>query len=67
MNAEVKTDPTREARLPFSIDHPPLLLRLGLLQFRAILHLRNLSLFLRSRGLNQLQVNPSRHYFLVRF
>jgi len=68
MNAEVKTYPTREARLPFPIDHPPLLLRLGLLQFRAIVHLRNLSALPALRGLNQCRSTPvAATYFLVTF
>src|SRR5258707_2291922 len=68
MNAEAKTDPTREARLPFRSITRRYYGVWGFYSFAPSFIFAIYPLFLRSRGLNQLQVNTvAATYFLVTF
>src|SRR5882757_358634 len=68
MNAEVKTDPTREARLPLRSITLRYYCVWGFYSFAPSFIFAIYPLFLRSRGLNQLQVNTvAATYFLVTF
>src|SRR3981189_2502876 len=68
MNAEAKTDPTRQARLPFRSITRRYYGVWGFYSFAPSFIFAIYPLFLRSRGLNQLQVNTvAATYFLVTF